>query len=136
MNKLKSIFVMPFMGIDAFIGLYGLYQLIAHGPSLAYIGVVMATMPFAVFVLVVTMVSPRPRTSSRLPLVTILTLGGLGCSLIGFMLGEYASPMPLVLALFGATALCCIITGTAALAGQTAPSCNWMHPCQTLCCKI
>ena len=94
---------MPFMGIDAFIGLYGLYQLIAHGPSLAYIGVVMATMPFAVFVLVVTMVSPRPRTSSRLPLVTILTLGGLGCSLIGFMLGEYASPMPLVLALFGAT---------------------------------
>jgi peroxiredoxin len=103
MNKLKSIFVMPFMATDMLIGLFGLYQLIMSGPSLAYLGVVLATLPFGLFVLVVTMISPRARTSNRLPLISALILAGLACSTAGFVIGGFASPAPLGLALFGAT---------------------------------
>ena len=94
---------MPFMGLDMVIGLYGLYQLIVFGPSLAYVGVVMATLPFPIFVVMVTLIRPRPRTSNRLPIVSSLILGGLACALVGFILGGFAQPLPLVLALLGAS---------------------------------
>jgi peroxiredoxin len=103
LNKLKSIFVMPFMGASVMMGLYALYQLIWNGWSLGYMGVILTTLPFPAYLMFATMVKPVARTSNRLPLVMGFGVLGMTMAVFSYATAPVANLGPLAMAIIGMT---------------------------------
>lgn len=95
-NKLKSLFVMPWLMSTMGIAAFAIYSLIASGYDLGYLGTLLASAPivgFMAFLMVVGM----GRTSANLPVILGLGVVGLILSAYDFMgeLGGSATPLVL-----------------------------------------
>lgn len=103
MNKLKSLFVMPFMMTTMAIAAFAIYSLITSGYDLGYVGTLFATLPFLGFITYL-MAIGMGRTSANLPVVLGLGIVGLGLSVYNVIdePGNGAVPLALTsLALLG-----------------------------------
>lgn len=85
MNKLKSIFVMPFMMTMMGIGVYAVYRLATGGFNLGFIGTLLATIPFLTLIGTL-MIKGLARTSERLPVILGLGILGLALSVYEYLL--------------------------------------------------
>ena len=81
MNKLKSLYVAPYMAFTSLSGLYGLYLLFTTTAPFIALGLATAGLAFPLFLILITILSPRARTSSRLPLVTLVAATGAAMAL-------------------------------------------------------
>jgi len=101
-NRLKSLYVAPYVALTSLCGLYGLYLLFTPAKPIAAFGLAMAGLAFPLFLILITILSPRARTSSRLPLVTLLATIGTAMALwTEFNTGASALPGLLALACLG-----------------------------------
>jgi peroxiredoxin len=80
-NKLKSLYVAPYMAFTSLSGLYGLYLLFTTTAPFIALGLATAGLAFPLFLILITILSPRARTSSRLPLLTLVAATGAAMAL-------------------------------------------------------
>jgi peroxiredoxin len=91
MNKLKSIFISAYVLLMCIISIYGIYVIFETGLNLIWIGAVLTTLPFLLFLCKITLLKDTPRTSSILPIITLITDGGFALAVIGFIIGGSVS---------------------------------------------
>lgn len=98
MNKLKSIFVMPYMMTSMGIAAYAIYRLAATEYNLGFVGTLLATLPFLGLISTF-MIKGLARTSPRLPVILGLGIAGLAISIYEYLIVPQEGLLPLALTL-------------------------------------
>lgn len=100
MHKLKAIFIMPYMLSMMALAGYSTYQLLGTAHNLGWLGVLLVSGPFMLWISRVMLLRDQPRTSANLPLLTLM--GGAGV-LVAFYANAHTQGggTPLVLAAGG-----------------------------------
>lgn len=99
MNKLKSLYVAPFMTFMTVLGVWSLIALLNDGFSFGWAGAALIAVPFLIFLGGAMALKRTARTSQRLPVLIGFTLVGTMLAIFGLIEGEAAPPA--IMALIG-----------------------------------
>jgi hypothetical protein len=102
MNILKSLFISGFMMLSMAIIAVAAWMMLNGGRVLAWFGVILTTAPFMMLIGRLMISQNVARTSSRLPVVNVLGVIGLGLAVVSW-LAQNAAVLAPTLAMIGWT---------------------------------
>ena len=98
MNRLKSIFVLWYPALVLVIAVGSIGAMLAGGPSLAWSGALLTTLPFIGLYLRAVSSSKLARTSHNLPILSLLTLAGGALAFFGYTKDPGSGYLPVIAA--------------------------------------
>ena len=103
MNRLKSLFVVWYPLLVIVIALGATAALLARGFDVAWLGALLTVLPFIGLYIRAVTAKKMARTSHRLPVLSAVTLAGVGLAFYGWSQNGDSAPLALVAAVLGGT---------------------------------